>query len=132
MRTDYRLAGVVKGGTSLEHVPFGLVQGEDGKKFATRSGDTVKLADLLRESVRIARVDVAAREGYAGGQELPKELQVRAWGAPRTKAGEGGGWATMIQMYKSFNTPQHHLTLSVGHGGDRGHRCSQVRRSMHE
>jgi arginyl-tRNA synthetase len=28
---------------SLEHVPFGLVQGEDGKKFATRSGDTVRL-----------------------------------------------------------------------------------------
>ncbi len=25
---------------SLEHVPFGLVQGEDGKKFKTRSGDT--------------------------------------------------------------------------------------------
>jgi len=27
----------------MTHVGFGLVQGEDGKKFATRSGDTVKL-----------------------------------------------------------------------------------------
>jgi len=39
------------GGASLEHVPFGLVQGEDGKKFATRSGETVKLRDLLDEAV---------------------------------------------------------------------------------
>ena len=46
---------------SLEHVPFGLVQGEDGKKFATRSGDTVKLKDLLDEAVRIAGEDMKAR-----------------------------------------------------------------------
>jgi arginyl-tRNA synthetase len=47
-------AGFVPDTASLEHVPFGLVQGEDGKKFATRSGDTVKLKDLLVEAVRIA------------------------------------------------------------------------------
>ena len=47
--------------SSLEHVPFGLVQGEDGKKFATRSGDTVKLKDLLVEAVRIAGDDLKAR-----------------------------------------------------------------------
>jgi arginyl-tRNA synthetase len=29
---------------------FGLVRGEDGKKFKTRSGDTVKLMDLLDEA----------------------------------------------------------------------------------
>eukprot|EP00592_Proboscia_alata_P010996 CAMPEP_0194355582 /NCGR_PEP_ID=MMETSP0174-20130528/3468_1 /TAXON_ID=216777 /ORGANISM="Proboscia alata, Strain PI-D3" /LENGTH=788 /DNA_ID=CAMNT_0039124911 /DNA_START=159 /DNA_END=2525 /DNA_ORIENTATION=+ len=46
---------------SLEHVPFGLVQGEDGKKFATRSGDTVKLKDLLDEAVRIAGEDIRGR-----------------------------------------------------------------------
>jgi len=47
---------------SLEHVPFGLVQGEDGKKFATRSGDTVKLRDLLDEAVNIAAADIQSRE----------------------------------------------------------------------
>ena len=47
--------------SSLEHVPFGLVQGEDGKKFATRSGDTVKLKDLLDEAVRIAGEDIKVR-----------------------------------------------------------------------
>jgi arginyl-tRNA synthetase len=31
----------------VDHVPFGLVLGPDGKKFRTRSGDTEKLIDLL-------------------------------------------------------------------------------------
>lgn len=56
-----KLAGYVPESSLLEHVPFGLVQGEDGKKFATRSGDTVKLKDLLNESVRIARNDLRSR-----------------------------------------------------------------------
>ncbi|MCE9589009.1 MAG: arginine--tRNA ligase [Planctomycetes bacterium] len=37
-------------GVKLEHVPFGSVLGEDGKPFKTRSGETVKLADLLNEA----------------------------------------------------------------------------------
>lgn len=35
----------------IDHVGFGVVLGEDGKKFKTRSGDTVKLADLLNEGL---------------------------------------------------------------------------------
>lgn len=31
-------------------MPFGLVMGPDGKKFKTRSGETVKLFDLLDEA----------------------------------------------------------------------------------
>jgi len=54
-------AGFCPEKASLEHVPFGLVQGEDGKKFATRSGDTVKLKDLLNEAVRIAGADLRER-----------------------------------------------------------------------
>jgi arginyl-tRNA synthetase len=34
----------------LVHVGFGKILGEDGKPFKTRSGDTVKLADLLDEA----------------------------------------------------------------------------------
>jgi arginyl-tRNA synthetase len=34
----------------LDHVWFGSILGEDGKPFKTRSGDTVKLADLLDEA----------------------------------------------------------------------------------
>ena len=34
----------------LEHVWFGAILGEDGKPFKTRSGDIIKLADLLDEA----------------------------------------------------------------------------------
>ena len=33
----------------VDHVGFGVVLGEDKKKFKTRSGDTVRLVDLLDE-----------------------------------------------------------------------------------
>jgi len=56
-----KMAGFVDEETSLEHVPFGLVQSEDGKKFATRSGDTVKLKDLLNEAIRIAGENLRER-----------------------------------------------------------------------
>jgi len=36
----------------IDHVGFGLVLGEDGKKFKSRSGDTVKLVDLLDEGLK--------------------------------------------------------------------------------
>jgi arginyl-tRNA synthetase len=67
-----RLAGFVRDGVSLEHVPFGLVQGEDGKKFATRSGETVKLKDLLDEAVRIAGADLKARNPDASEEFLQR------------------------------------------------------------
>ncbi len=35
----------------VSHVAFGLVLGEDGKKFKTRSGDVVRLVELLDEAV---------------------------------------------------------------------------------
>jgi arginyl-tRNA synthetase len=56
-----RKAGFAPDGVSLEHVPFGLVLGEDGKKFKTRSGETVKLVDLLDEALSRAKADVSAR-----------------------------------------------------------------------
>jgi len=42
-------------------VPFGLVQGEDGKKLKTRSGDTVRLKDLLDEAVERSEADLRRR-----------------------------------------------------------------------
>jgi arginyl-tRNA synthetase len=36
--------------TKLVHVGFGKIMGEDGKPFKTRSGDTVKLGELLDEA----------------------------------------------------------------------------------
>ena len=45
----------------VTHVPFGLVMGDDGKKFKTRSGDTVPLKSLLEEAIARARADIETR-----------------------------------------------------------------------
>jgi arginyl-tRNA synthetase len=56
-----RRAGWIPADGRLEHVPFGLVQGEDGKKLKTRAGDTVRLRDLLDEAVERAEADLQRR-----------------------------------------------------------------------
>jgi len=47
-------AGFARSDSHLEHIAYGTMMGEDGKPFKTRSGDTVKLRDLLVEAVRRA------------------------------------------------------------------------------
>lgn len=46
----------------LDHVPFGLVLGDDGKKFKTRSGDTERLIDLLTTAIDKSREIIDERE----------------------------------------------------------------------
>lgn len=58
----------------VEHVPFGLVQGEDGKKLKTRSGETVRLRDLLDEAIARSRADLEARL-IAEGREETEEFK---------------------------------------------------------
>ncbi len=45
-----RLAGYVPEKVHMEHYPFGMILGRDGKPFKTRSGDTIKLSDLMDEA----------------------------------------------------------------------------------
>ena len=45
-----RKAGYVADKVSLEHCPFGMMLGKDGKPFKTRSGGTVKLRDVIDEA----------------------------------------------------------------------------------
>ncbi len=47
--------------TKLIHVGFGKILGDDGKPFKTRSGDTVKLGDLLDEAVERAYKTVSEK-----------------------------------------------------------------------
>ena len=63
-------AGAIKAGYAttadgstarLEHAAFGTVLGEDGRPFKTRSGENVKLSDLLDEAVRRASAAVAEK-----------------------------------------------------------------------
>src|SRR5690606_16707296 len=44
------------------HVAFGLVLGQDGKKFRTRSGDTEKLIDLLNTAIEKAQEKLEERQ----------------------------------------------------------------------
>ena len=59
----------IPNGARIEHVPFGLVQGEDGKKLKTRSGETVRLRDLLDEAVDRAEADLRLRLKAEGRME---------------------------------------------------------------
>ncbi len=61
------LAGTVLGAPKLAHVWFGSILGEDGKPFKTRSGETVKLADLLDEAEERALKIVSEKN-----QDLPE------------------------------------------------------------
>ena len=40
-------AGIVGENTKLTHVSYGTMNGEDGKPFKTRSGETIKLEDII-------------------------------------------------------------------------------------
>lgn len=67
-----RKAGFATPEMGLEHIGFGLVLGKDGKPFKTRSGDVVKIIDLLNEAVDRALVIVKEKN-----PELPKQEQLR-------------------------------------------------------
>ena len=54
----------------LEYAPFGTMLGEDGRPFKTRSGDTVKLIDLLDEAEERAYKLVSEKN-----PELPESLR---------------------------------------------------------
>ena len=53
-----RKAGYLREATTYDHCPFGTMMGEDGKPFKTRTGGTVKLAELLEEAVVRAKAVV--------------------------------------------------------------------------
>ena len=55
-------AGFLRSGVRVDHVGFGVVLGEDKKKFKTRSGDTVRLVELLDEGLKRARDKLVEKE----------------------------------------------------------------------
>ncbi|KAL1232243.1 cytoplasmic,Arginine--tRNA ligase [Trichinella spiralis] len=58
----------------VQHIAFGLVLGEDKRKFRTRSGETVKLSDLLEEGMR--RSAATLKEKQRDQVLSPKELDI--------------------------------------------------------
>ncbi|GAB5382438.1 MAG: arginine--tRNA ligase [Aliiglaciecola sp.] len=70
-----RKAGFINEHQTYEHCPFGMMLGQDGKPFKTRSGGTVKLADLLDEAVERAQTLMAKRESDLSEQERQEIAQ---------------------------------------------------------
>lgn len=77
-----RRAGILKNGQKVENVVFGVVLGEDKKKFKTRSGDTVKLIDLLDEGLKrsLDKLKEKGRDKVLTPEELKLAQEAVAYG----------------------------------------------------
>jgi len=66
----------------VEHAAFGVVLGEDKKKFKTRSGDTVRLSELLDEGLRRAlqKLQEKERDKVLTPEELKSAQEAVAYG----------------------------------------------------
>ncbi|MBK9219644.1 MAG: arginine--tRNA ligase [Uliginosibacterium sp.] len=78
-----RKAGYAPATLSLEHVGFGVMLGEDGKPFKTRSGGTVKLAELLAEAE--LRAHALVSEKNPDMPEVERRVIARAVGIGAVK-----------------------------------------------
>jgi len=76
-----RAADLASNDISLEHIAYGTMMGKDGKPFKTRSGDTIKLADLLDEAVRRALELVAEKNPQLSAEEKSTIAQAVGIGA---------------------------------------------------
>ncbi|MFA1538078.1 arginine--tRNA ligase [Actinomadura monticuli] len=65
-----RRAGWLPDDVTANHVAFGTVLGKDGRPFKTRSGETIRLMDLLDEAVDRARVVVGEKSRRLGPEAL--------------------------------------------------------------
>ena len=54
-------AGWITENHDFVHTEFGLILGEDGKKLKSRSGEAIKLKDLLNEAIERVRADLEKR-----------------------------------------------------------------------
>ncbi|XP_032518648.2 arginine--tRNA ligase, cytoplasmic [Danaus plexippus] len=77
-----RRFGILKDGKKIEHVGFGVVLGEDKKKFKTRSGDTIKLIQLLDEGLKRAldKLVEKGRDKVLTPEELKQAQEAVAYG----------------------------------------------------
>ena len=78
-----RKAGYVPDSFSLEHKNFGMMLGKDGKPFKTRTGGTVKVADLLDEAIERATVLINEKNTNLSNDE--KEAVIEAVGIGAVK-----------------------------------------------
>jgi arginyl-tRNA synthetase len=79
--TVARMAGWVRDNVDLVHVTFGSVLGENGQPLKTRSGENVKLKELLNEAVQRARKVVEEKNPELTDNEKNKIAQAVGVGA---------------------------------------------------
>lgn len=79
--TTSRKAGYLPKNVGAEFIGFGTMMGKDGKPFKTRSGDTVKLVDLLDEAVERATELVKSKNPDLGAEEVAQIGQTVGIGA---------------------------------------------------
>ncbi len=61
-----------RGGVELRHIKFGMVLGEDGKKFSTRKGDVVLLDDLMKNAINMSRKVVEKKNPSLSAKQKKK------------------------------------------------------------
>lgn len=73
-------AGWMEGGRRVaEHCKFGLVCGDDGKRYRTRDGGVVRLVDLLDEARDRSHASLLARAAKGTKEELLATAEVLAY-----------------------------------------------------
>lgn len=76
-----RNAGFLPENVKYDHCPFGMMMGDDGKPFKTRTGGTVKLAELLDEAVSRAATLIKEKNPSFSDSELEELSQKVGIGA---------------------------------------------------
>lgn len=74
-------AGYISPEKQLEHCYFGMMLGADNKPFKTRSGDTVKLNDLLDEAFERAHALILQKNPQISAEDATKIAKVVSIGA---------------------------------------------------
>jgi len=68
-------------GIEMEHIKFGMVLGEAGKKFSTRKGETVKLEDVIKKSIELAKKVVEEKNPKLSNKQKKKIAKIVGLGA---------------------------------------------------
>lgn len=76
-----RKAGFLPEHVGYDHCPFGMMMGDDGKPFKTRTGGTVKLAELLDEAVVRAKDVIKEKNPDYSDEKLTEVAQKVGIGA---------------------------------------------------
>lgn len=72
-----KLAGISKASQELIHIGNGTINGKDGKPFKTRSGDVVKLEDIIN-LIKSKASERLAENGITDNEELAMQIGVGA------------------------------------------------------